>query len=55
MVTHSAKRAQKLSKEGPVGPLCLAVVAGAAALSMAGTCNDTSQSVAPAPQFVLLF
>lgn len=45
---------RKLSEEGPVKPLCWEVVAGAAAVSMAGTCNGTSQSVAPA-QFVLLF
>ena len=45
---------RKLSEEGPVKPLCWAAVAAAAAVSMAGTCKGTSQSVGPG-QFVLLF
>lgn len=35
--------------------LCLAVVAGAAAVSRAGTDNNTLQSLAIVPHFVLLF
>lgn len=48
-------RFRKRSEVGPVGPLCLAVVAGAAAVLMEETGNSSSQSVTPALNFVLLF
>lgn len=46
---------RKPTKQRPVGPLGLAFVAGAAAVLLEENDNSTSQSMAPALNFVLLF